>query len=149
MLTILAWTSLAIAFAAAPIIAIDEVKHPQKMWIMNVVWPVTALYFSVFAVWAYFLKGRAISKDAMQGMSKEMMDRRMQEQKKQARTSPSWAQTALSDSHCGAGCVLADVIVDFASFGLGLTFLGKTLSTQSQRTGAKARLSITSSSRRT
>lgn len=127
MLTILAWTSLAVAFTSALIIAIDEMKHPQKMWIMNVVWPVTALYFSVFAVWAYFRKGRAMSKDAMQGMSHKTMDRQMQKQENQARTSPTWAQTALSDSHCGAGCVLADVVIDFAIFGLGLTFLGKDL----------------------
>lgn len=32
----------------------DEVRHPQKMWIMNFVWPITALYLSVFAVLLYF-----------------------------------------------------------------------------------------------
>ncbi len=47
MLMIFAWTSLAIAFASALIIVIDEVKHTQKMWIVNVAWPVTALYSSV------------------------------------------------------------------------------------------------------
>ena len=127
MLEVAAWISLAIAFASALVIVIDEIKHPQKMWIMNVVWPVTALYFSVFALWAYFRKGRAMSKDAMQKMSKDSMDRHMQEQKKQARTSPSGAQTALSGSHCGAGCVLADVVIDLAVFELGLTFLGRDL----------------------
>lgn len=35
--------ALAIAVASALIIAIDEGMHPQHMWIMNVVWPMTAL----------------------------------------------------------------------------------------------------------
>jgi hypothetical protein len=127
MLETIAWISLGIAFTCAIIIAVDEVRHPQKMWIMNIVWPVTSLYFSVFALWAYFRKGRTMRKDAMQEMSREQMDRHKEEQKQQARTSPSWAQAALSDSHCGAGCTLADVVVDFAVFALGLTFLGKDL----------------------
>lgn len=43
------WISLGIAFLSAMVIVGDEIRHPQKMWIMNIVWPVTALYFSVFA----------------------------------------------------------------------------------------------------
>jgi hypothetical protein len=27
-------------------------RHPQKMMIMNLVWPITAFYFSVFALWS-------------------------------------------------------------------------------------------------
>ena len=33
-------------------------RRPQKMFIMNLVWPITALYFSVFALWFYFRIGR-------------------------------------------------------------------------------------------
>jgi hypothetical protein len=44
------WISLGIAFACALIIAIDEFRQWQKMWIMNIVWPLTALYSSVFAL---------------------------------------------------------------------------------------------------
>jgi hypothetical protein len=50
MLTLISWASLVIAFICAIVIAIDEIRHPQKMWIMNAVWPVTALYFSVFGL---------------------------------------------------------------------------------------------------
>jgi hypothetical protein len=39
MLEHIAWISLVIAFTCALIIAIDEFRHPQKMWIMNIVWP--------------------------------------------------------------------------------------------------------------
>jgi hypothetical protein len=69
MLTLISWASLGIAFICAIVIAIDEIRHPQKMWIMNVVWPVTALYFSVFGLWGYFRIGRRMAKDAMHGMS--------------------------------------------------------------------------------
>lgn len=127
MLTVLAWTSLAIAFVSALIIIIDEIKHPQKMWIMNVVWPVTALYFSVFAVWGYFRSGRGMAGDAMQGMSDEQMKQQTQQREEQARRNPTWQQTALSDSHCGAGCTLGDIIAEFTIAGLGLTLFGTPL----------------------
>ena len=51
MLAAIAWVSLAVAFACALWIAVDEMRHPQAMAIMNIVWPVTALYLSVFALW--------------------------------------------------------------------------------------------------
>lgn len=127
MLTIIAWISLAIAFACALVISIDELRHPQKMWIMNVVWPVTALYFSVFALWAYFRAGRNMTKEAMQAMPKREMEERQEHQKQQARRSPTLQQTALADSHCGAGCVLADIVTEFTVFGLGATLLGTEL----------------------
>jgi hypothetical protein len=33
-----------------PCHVIDEIRHPQKMWIMNIVWPVTALCLNVFGI---------------------------------------------------------------------------------------------------
>jgi hypothetical protein len=44
-----------------------------------------------------------------------------------ARRAPTFTQTAISDSHCGAGCTLGDIIAEFSLFGLGWTLLGKTL----------------------
>ena len=43
-LRLLSIACLILGGVCAAIIAIDLVKHPQKMWIMNVVWPITALY---------------------------------------------------------------------------------------------------------
>ena len=40
------------------ILAIDILKHPQKMAVMNWVWPITALYFGPFTLWTYFSFGR-------------------------------------------------------------------------------------------
>lgn len=124
MLATIAWISLGLAFACAALIAVDELRHPQKMWIMNIVWPVTALYFSVFALWAYFAKGRSMTQEAMKAMPKQQMKEHQREQKQRAKRSPTLSQTALSDSHCGAGCVLADIVTEFTVFAVGATFLG-------------------------
>ncbi|WP_244111418.1 hypothetical protein [Burkholderia gladioli] len=41
-----AWIVLG-AFCAL-VIVFDEVRRPQKMWIMNLVWPLTALFGTIF-----------------------------------------------------------------------------------------------------
>jgi len=111
MLTICAWISLAIALPSAAIIAADEFRHPQKMTVMNFVWPITALYFSILALWAYFQYGRATP------------NRSHQEQNR----APDWGDAALSDTHCGAGCALGDVIAEFAVFAFSLKLFGSAL----------------------
>ncbi len=73
MLEAIAWISLCVAFLCALIIAGDEVRHPQKMWVMNIVWPVTALYFSVLALWGYYRIGRKMAKNGIQGMPRGQM----------------------------------------------------------------------------
>ncbi len=125
--TTISWISLGISFLCAIVIMADEVRHPQKMWIMNIVWPVTVLYFSVFALWGYYRIGRGMEKDAMQDMSKGQMEQHKKKLEEQARRDPAWQQTAVSDSHCGAGCTLGDIIAEFSLFALGWTLLGKSL----------------------
>lgn len=121
MLATLAWISLIAAFACALIIAVDEARHPQKMWIMNLVWPITALYFSVFALWGYFRIGRTMDRAAMSEMSHMNMARAAQP------PDPTWRQTAVATSHCGAGCTLGDIVAEVSLFSLGLTLLGSPL----------------------
>jgi len=94
---------------------------------MNVVWPVTALYFSVFGMWGYFHLGRRMAKDGMQGMPKHQMQPQMTRREERRGPNPTWRQTAVSDSHCGAGCVIGDIISEFGLFALGWTLLGKSL----------------------
>jgi hypothetical protein len=57
-LHVLSIASLALGALCAVIIASDVMRHPQHMWIMNIVWPVTALFGSVLSVWGYFRYGR-------------------------------------------------------------------------------------------
>jgi hypothetical protein len=40
---------------------------------------------------------------------------------------PTWQQTAVATSHCGAGCTVGDIIAEFSLFGLGLTLFGSML----------------------
>lgn len=42
----------------ALVIALDVLWHKQHMWIMNIVWPVSALFGTVLTVWVYFKYGR-------------------------------------------------------------------------------------------
>ena len=121
-LTVIALCSIAVAFACALIIALDEVRRPQKMAVMNVVWPVTALYFSVFAVWAYFALGTKKTETAMQESGGGQM--KMGGDKD---APPTLAQVAEGTSHCGAGCMLADVGTEFAIAAAGLTLFGSML----------------------
>lgn len=127
MFSIVAWLALCIAFSCAAVIIVDEIRHPQKMWIMNIVWPVTALYLSVFALWAYFQIGRKLARDAMKSMSKQHMDVSQRRQDQHNPPSPTTTQSALAASHCGAGCVLADIVTEFTIFAIGATLLGSEL----------------------
>ena len=118
LLQVVAWVSIAVALACALWIAIDEVRHPQAMAIMNVVWPLTALYFSVFAGWAYYRLGKRKSDAAS--------DRHHSASSGPPET-PSASQVAVGTSHCGAGCVLADVLCEFGIAAAGITLLGSVL----------------------
>jgi hypothetical protein len=93
---------------------------------MNLVWPITALYLSVFALWGYFRIGRGMAKDVMPGMSQGEMPHQMTAGA-QAPRDPTWRQVTVSDSHCGAGCVLGDIVAEFGLFALGWTLFGEML----------------------
>jgi putative flippase GtrA len=101
-------------------IAADEVRHPQVMAIMNVVWPVTALYLSVFALWGYYKIGRAKTQGAMHDHSMPM-------QHAKQRSEPTAGQVAVGTSHCGAGCMLADVVCEFWIATAGIMLFGSML----------------------
>ena len=120
MLATLAWVSLIAAFGCALIIGIDEARHPQKMLIMNLVWPITALYLSVFALWVYFRIGRPMGRGAM-GKTSHMNMEHAAEQQDRAGADPSRHQPLRS------GCTLGDVIAEFSVMGLGLSLFGSPL----------------------
>lgn len=101
----LSWASLALAFACALAIAVDVARRPQPMAIMNVVWPVTALFGSVLSLWAYRAWGRG--------------------------DVPFPAKVVKGALHCGSGCTLGDVAAEtlallapgvLAAAGLGWLF---------------------------
>jgi hypothetical protein len=88
-------------------VAVDILQHPQRMKIMNVVWPVTALYLPGVGWWLYRSMGRPMAigrgpvsmggsmPHPVQTMSGRSVDR---------------ASVLRSATHCGSGCVIGDII---------------------------------------
>jgi hypothetical protein len=91
-------------------IVVDYARHRQKMWIMYVVWPVTALYFGPIALAVYYrLRG------PKGGQSED---------------SPKPLQITAAVYHCGAGCTLGDIAGAWVVFLLGWTFAGAAFQTE-------------------
>jgi hypothetical protein len=102
-LDIVSWISVALGVFCAIVIVVDETRHPQMMWIMNLVWPLTALYASVLGLWAYFALGRTMRKQVREGQPK-------QSHSDAASGGLTWKQVTVSATHCGAGCALGDIV---------------------------------------
>lgn len=117
-LTVVAEVSLIISALCAVVVAVDLFSHPQKMAIMNIVWPITPLYLGLIGLWAYFAIGRAKPKG--QNTDKEM-------DRNKDKKNPPWQSVFTGVTHCGAGCTLGDVIAEFGVFFLGLTIAGATI----------------------
>ncbi len=99
--------SLTVGALCAIGIAIDLIRHPQRMTVMNFVWPITALYSGPIGLWLYVRLGRPAARE----MPKQV---------------PPLSKAALTGStHCGAGCALGDVVGTFTVFLLGLTIAGE------------------------
>ncbi|MDE3201928.1 MAG: DUF4396 domain-containing protein [Acidobacteriota bacterium] len=136
MLTLIAWLSIALALISAAWIALDEVEQKQPMAVMNVVWPVSGLYFGVFAVWAYWKLGRPRAMKVglnahqhmgqMHAMGHDAASSEKHSMREQT-TRPTLAQVAVGTSHCGAGCMLADLACSFWIAASGITLLGSRL----------------------
>ena len=102
----LAWTSLAVALVCALIIVVDStIRRPAMMPVMYVVWPITALWGSVFGLYAYFRFGR----NAMATPPEKK---------------PRAIVVATAATHCGSGCTLGDIVAESITATLALTLLG-------------------------
>src|SRR5947208_530498 len=64
---LLAWVALGLGFASALVIVADLVVlgNWQHMAIMDLAFPLTALYMGPIALWAYFARGRRMSRKRM------------------------------------------------------------------------------------
>jgi hypothetical protein len=79
------WISIVLGFVTA-VMCIDLVQRPQKMRIMNIVWPVTGLYFPLIGLWFYKSVGQPMAADAPAMKGKW----------------PYWKLIFLSATHCGS-----------------------------------------------
>lgn len=111
--------------------------RPQKMAIMDVVWPVTALYWGPVGVWGLWDMGSPPVSPAKRMEQKLQQDRRElekakggQDQKEGQEKKPSkpfWQQVAVGVTHCGAGCTLGDIVGEWLVFAFGWKLFGDKL----------------------
>lgn len=118
-LVYLAIISLVLGIASAFLIATDLVRgHRQQMWIMNLVWPITALYSGPIALWFYFYVGRLSSQQSVQNA-----ERRGKENPGEMK--PFYQTVGLATTHCGSGCTVGDILVEVILLAVPLTLFGK------------------------
>ena len=99
----LAWISLGIGIACTFVVAIDVIRRPQKMAVMNVVWPVSMLFGGLLWSAGYLRWGRAPAR------SRDAEDTDDTE-------TPMPVAVATGANHCGAGCALGDLIAEWLAF---------------------------------
>jgi Domain of unknown function (DUF4396) len=115
-LTGLAWAALAIAVLCAAAIVWDilERGHRQQMRVMEVVWPVTALYLGPPAWAGYRRWGRPNSPAYRRATG----------------VAPDYGEpvsVGMGVSHCGAGCTLGDIVGAWLVFAAGWGLFGLAL----------------------
>ena len=120
-LRILSIVSLVVAGISAIIIAIDLARgSAQKMWIMDLVWPITALWAGPLAVWAYFRYGRAGSKRAAAEAKRHGAE-------PPNRRQPMPVVVAKGTSHCGSGCTMGDLVAEWVVLAVPFSLFGHRL----------------------
>ncbi len=117
-LTCLSWISLSLSFVCALVIVADILAgRRQQMWIMNVVWPVTALYSGLLGLLAYYRIGRLSRKEIAQ-------DAEARGEEPPVKGKPFWQIAGIGSTHCGAGCSLGDMCAEGLLAAFPLTLFG-------------------------
>ncbi len=115
-LEVVSMVSVGLSILIALVIAGDVLigGYRQPMGIMEIVWPVTALYLGPLGLWAYLRWGRPKS-------------RRWRQRHGDPSEPSELASVTVGVSHCGAGCTLGDIAATWIVFAAGLTLLGLAL----------------------
>ncbi len=90
------------------------------MWIMDVVWPVTALYSGPLGLYAYYRVGRLSTKQRTRH-TKELGEENPGKRK------PFWQMVGAAATHCGAGCTLGDICAEWIGSAAPLVLFGHKL----------------------
>lgn len=109
-LHLLSIVALTIGVLCALGAAVDVIRHPQHMWIMDVVWPTTALFGGPFTLWLYFRYGRLATAAKMQAAMQRKQDPPSKTQ------TPFPIMVAKGASHCGSGCMIGDILAEWLAF---------------------------------
>jgi hypothetical protein len=102
--------ALLLGGACAIVISVDELREPQRMWIMNVVWPVSALFGTVITLWGYFRYGRLATH------AKARAAMRRGEELPSKKETPFAVMVGKGAAHCGSGCCLGDILAEWLAF---------------------------------
>jgi hypothetical protein len=109
-LHILSIASLFLGIFCALIVGIDVTRHHQHMFVMNVVWPVSALFAGPLLVWAYFKFGRLTTYEITTPPTERSATTPDEE------TTPFPAMVGKGTLHCGSGCTLGDICAEWLAF---------------------------------
>jgi len=106
----LAILALLLGAACALLLSVQVIRQPQHMTVMNIVWPVSALFGSVVTVWAYFRYGRLATMVAHQHAKAHG------EKPPKMTQTPFPVMVGKGALHCGSGCMLGDVVAEWLAF---------------------------------
>jgi hypothetical protein len=98
-LHILSIVALAVGACSSLAMAVDVVRHPRNMGVMNLVWPLCGLFGGPLVLWAYYRWGRA-SGHGVQGGG----------------DAPFAVKVGKGALHCGSGCTLGDIVAEWLAF---------------------------------
>jgi hypothetical protein len=101
-LHVVAMAFLTLGIVCALFIVWDVAHLPQRMAIMNVVWPVTALFGTVFIVAAYMRYGRLTTRHEHEQFEQPSL--------------PFPVVVGKGALHCGAGCMIGDIVAEWLAF---------------------------------
>ncbi|MGF0538056.1 DUF4396 domain-containing protein [Agrobacterium sp. ES01] len=107
---LLAVAAISLGVITALIILFDVVKHPQHMAIMNVVWPVTALFGTIPLLLVYWRYRRHSHHHMMAKTGAGGEDMRDMGE------TPFYIMVGKGALHCGSGCMIGDVIAEWLAF---------------------------------
>lgn len=122
-LNIIAWVSIFLGVLSAIIIYVDiQMGRYQPMMIMNIAWPVTALFIWPVVLFVYFKHGRAqVGNGPSRGGGHDHSHHNNHHQV------PVWVNRYIASTHCAAGCSLGDILGETFIYVFGLTIAGSFL----------------------
>jgi Domain of unknown function (DUF4396) len=109
---ILSIVFLCLGFVSAIVVAAGVLRHPQHIWIMNLVWPVTALFGTIWIIWQYFKYGTLATHERAHSAMKRG------DEPPNKRFTPFGIMVSNGTLHCGSGCTLGDICAEWLAFGV-------------------------------
>jgi hypothetical protein len=113
---LISWIAVFLGVLSCLIVAFDlPRRRPQMMFVMNLVWPINALWAGPVGIWMYWKLGRMAPRSADRSASSNQMD--MPERS-------FWQKVVAGTLHCGSGCTLADLVGPFVFAAAPFAVLG-------------------------